>query len=165
MHLLKGGSLVNKEDFESKIMASSARYYRIAKSILSIDADCEDAMQEAMIKAWINLRALKNPEYFETWVCRILINECKSLLKQNSRNPTTYLSDSVPQPEPPDPMLWNALKGIPVRYRVPLTLHHANGYTLKDVARILNLPVSTVKWRIHQGKILLSALHKKEMEP
>ncbi|MCL2810455.1 MAG: RNA polymerase sigma factor [Clostridia bacterium] len=154
---------MNPRDFEARIMAQATRYYRIAKSILGNDADCEDAMQEAMIKAWSNLRKLNNPQYFETWMCRILINECKTLLRRSKRRATIALSETIPLPEPPDPMVWEALQKIDIQHRVPLTLHHANGYTLQEAARILNLPVSTVKWRIHRGKQALSALLEKEM--
>ena len=155
---------MNPGEFEARIMAAAPRYYRIAKAILRCDADCEDAMQEAMIKAWTNLRKLKDPNYFETWMCRILINECNTLLRRSKRRATVALSDAIPQPEPPDPMLWEALQRIGIQHRVPLVLHHANGYSLAEAARILNLPVSTVKWRIHRGKQMLSALLQKEWE-
>ena len=95
---------MEKSEFEARLLACSVRYYRVARSILQSDVDCEDAMQEAMIRAWSNLHKLKDTQYFDTWMCRILINECKSHIRQN-RRPTVSLNETIPQPEPPDPVL------------------------------------------------------------
>lgn len=133
-------------------MACSARYYRVAKAILAVDADCEDAMQEAMVKAWTGLTRLRNEDHFETWLCRILINECRMMLRRRARAPVVQLPETLSTPEPPNQGLWDALQSLDMRYRIPLILHHADGYTLEETARILRLPVSTVKWRIRRGK-------------
>ena len=153
---------MEKREFEARILASSIRYYRIAKAMLRNDADCEDAMQEAMLNAWKHLPSLKNHEYFDTWLCRILINECKRQIRRSRRKQTDPLLESYPAPQPPEPLLWEALQRLDSRYRLPLTMHHANGNTLEETARILGLPVSTVKWRVHRGKQLLSNLLEKE---
>ena len=153
---------MDKNEFEAKILACSGRYYRIAKAILISDADCEDAMQEAMMKAWSRLAQLRTPDLFETWLCRILINECKAILRQRKRRPTDILQEAIPAPEPPDRVLWDALIKLDSRFRIPFTLHHADGYSLAETARILNLPVTTVKWRIHRARELLSGMVTKE---
>lgn len=153
---------MEKHEFESRVVACRDRYYRIAKAILVHEADCDDAMQEALVKAWMNLSRLRSQEYFETWLCRILINECKQLLRRHGRRPEAALSDTFPAQSPPDLGLWEALYQIDLPYRVPLLLHHAEKYSIKDIAGILQLPISTVKWRIHHGKALLARQLEKE---
>jgi len=155
---------LERQEFESRATAQADRLHRIALSILTNEADCEDATQEALVKAWMNLGGLKQPRYFETWLVRILINECKSILRKRRLRPWVELTDTLPAPEPPDRALWEALKTVDERYRLPLVLHHAEGYSVREIAELLRLPQSTVKWRIHQGKKALGLKLGKEEE-
>lgn len=155
---------MNKLEFERRCMACAQRLHRIALAILTREADCEDAVQEALVRAWMGLKKLREPQYFETWLCRILINECKRALRQRKRQATAELRDTLPAPDPPDPRLWDALRQLQVQYRLPLTLHHGEGYSIAQCAQMLNLPQSTVKWRIHQGKKAVAELLKEEVE-
>lgn len=152
----RGGDL-ERHEFERRAMAQADRLHRIALSILTNEADCEDATQEALVRAWMNLGSLRQPQYFETWLVRILINECKKMLRKRRVRPWVELNDTLPAPDPPDKALWETLKGIDERYRLPLTLHHVEGYTIQEIAGMLRLTQSTVKWRIHQGKQALTA--------
>lgn len=131
--------------------------HRIALSILTSESDSEDATQESLLRAWMNLGSLKQPQYFETWLVRILINECKRVLRKRRVHPMAELTETLPAPEPPDRLLWEMIKSVDERYRLPLTLHHVEGYTVEAIAGLLHLPQSTVKWRIHQGKKALLA--------
>lgn len=155
---------MERQEFEKRAMAQANRLHRIALSILTREQDCEDATQEALVKAYMNLKSLRQTEYFETWLTRILINECKSMLRRRRSHPSEELTEALPAPEPPDKGLWEALKRVDERYRLPLTLHHVEGYSLDETARLLRLPQSTIKWRIHQGKQQLSALLEREGE-
>ena len=153
---------MDKLEFERRVMAYRNKSYHIAKAILACEADCDDAMQEAMVNAWLNLSRLRTQDYFETWFCRILINECKKILRYHARHPEIAMNESIPEPVPPDPGLWTALRSLDARYRIPLVLHHVEGNTIKEIAEVLRLPASTVKWRIHQGKSLLHSQLRKE---
>lgn len=145
-------------EFEARALGAKDRLYRVARSILLRDADCEDAVQEALVKAWLRLPRLREPDYFESWLCRILINECKQLLRRRRRRPEEELPERLPAPPPPDPALWDALAALPVDYRVPLVLHHVEGYRAEEITRLLGLPLGAVKWRIHKGKRRLAEL-------
>ena len=153
---------MNKQEFEARVMAQADRMHRIAISILGREADCEDATQEAVIRAWTHIKQLRNAQYFETWLIRILINECKHTLRKRPNHlPDTALID-MPAAQPSSRTVWKALRRVDNRYRLPLTLHHVEGYTVQQVAGILSLPQSTVKWRIHQGKQALAIELEKE---
>lgn len=155
---------MDKLEFERRCMACAGRLHRIALAMLAREADGEDAVQEALVRAWIGLKTLREPQYFETWLCRILINECKRMLRQRKRQAMAELSDALPAPKPPNPALWEALRRLDVKERLPLTLHHAEGYTIAQCAHLLHLPQSTVKWRIHQGKQKLAKLLAQEVK-
>ena len=59
--------------------------YRVACGLLRSDADRQDAMQSALLKAWEKRHTLRDEQLFTTWLIRILINECNSLLRRNAR--------------------------------------------------------------------------------
>nr|WP_276316266.1 sigma factor [Paenibacillus artemisiicola] len=58
------------------IQANKVVMYQVAKTILKRDADCEDAIQEAIIRSFEKIQTLREATYFKTWLLRILINEC-----------------------------------------------------------------------------------------
>ncbi len=149
---------MDKQSFERRVTACTERLHKIALTMLTVEADCADAVQETLVRAWMHLDRMKQPEYFETWLCRILINECKRILKKRARHATADLPESLAAQAPPDPALWHALRQVPVAYRLPLALHHVEGYSVAECAQLLSLPQSTVKWRIHQGKKALKTL-------
>ena len=68
------------EEFSERVRACQARLYRVAVSISH--ADAEDAVSEALLKAWKHAPGLRSDAYFETWLTRIVINECRTLLRR-----------------------------------------------------------------------------------
>ena len=120
-------------------------------------------MQEAVLRAWQRLPGLQNPQFFETWLTRIVINECKSQLRRRSRRGETELSPQLAAPVSPEPELHAALTALKWKYRVVLTLKYIDGYTIEEIARILTLPRGTVASRLDQAKRLLRAQMKGEI--
>ena len=84
---------LDEAEFIERAMKIRRRLYCAAYSILWNDADCLDAMQEAAAKAWMGLSRLRNEAYFETWLTRILINECKALVRK--RRDESALTDEI----------------------------------------------------------------------
>jgi RNA polymerase sigma-70 factor (ECF subfamily) len=146
---------MDKSEFEQRSLAMAQRLYRIAYTILYSDADCKDAVSEALLRAWVSRSALRNPALFETWLVRILINTGRDMLKKRSTLYSSELSDAIPAQEPPDPALGAALQSLELKYRLIITMHHIEGYSLKEIAVLLKLPLSTVKWRLHAGRRML----------
>ena len=68
---------MNETEFDARVRALEGRLYRIAHAMLRSDADCADAMQNAVFAAWRRLDTLKNADAFEPWLCRILVNTCR----------------------------------------------------------------------------------------
>ena len=61
--------------------------YHIAKSLLYNDADCADAIQEAIVKAFVKLHTLKDDSYAKTWLIRIVMNECYAIMREKNYFP------------------------------------------------------------------------------
>lgn len=153
---------MDRSAFDQRVMAQAGRLYRIAITFLTHRQDCEDAIQEALVKAWMNLHTLRSDAYFDTWLCRIVINECKNALKRRVRGKTETLLPDEPAIEQPAPVLWAGISKMGIAYRLPFMLHYVEGYEQKEIAVMLGLPISTVKWRIHKGKRLLADFMDKE---
>ena len=138
---------MDKETFSTLVHEQQRQLYRIAVSYTASSADAEDAMQEALLRAWKRRDTLRNPAYFGTWLNRILINECKTLLRKRKRQlPTADLPNlAAPPPDEQAMALRTALFALPEKYRVPLVLNLLEGYTLREIAAMLSLPVGTVK--------------------
>lgn len=73
---------MDRNEFASRVVEQTDRMYRIAYSLLCNDEDCRDAMQEAALKAWEKRFTLREPQYFATWLTRILINECRNIQRR-----------------------------------------------------------------------------------
>ena len=76
---------MDKNEFTRAVLEQERTLYRVAKSMLGDEADCADAAQNAILRAWERLNTLKRPEYFKTWLTRILINECRAILRARAR--------------------------------------------------------------------------------
>ena len=75
---------MDKEEFTRAVLEYESTLYRVAKSMLGSEADCADAAQNALLRAWEKQHTLRDMAYFKTWLTRILINECRAMLRQLS---------------------------------------------------------------------------------
>jgi len=154
--------MMDKERFAEEVLKAERSLYCTAKSLLSSDEDCADAMQNAILKAWQNLHTLKEPRYFKTWLTRILLNECYGMLRSR-RNTVSYdeymSSGSAEEPsaeealEPPE--VFEAVRQLPERFRLPVILHYLNGFTVKETAELLACSEGAAKMRLSRARELL----------
>lgn len=135
--------------------AAADRLYALARMILR-DADrAEDATQEALVKAWRELPRLRDPDRFEPWLRRLLVNACYDEVRRGGRRAEVRL---IPLAEPsagdPGPSIVDrdrvdrGLRRIPVEQRAVLVLHHHLGLTHVEIAETLGIPLGTVKSRL-----------------
>lgn len=143
---------MDERTFSKKVRGCTDRLWRIAWSILRNGADCDDALQNALLCAWRGIHSLKNEVYFETWLTRILINECKSLLRRRARLPGPLPESVFETEQPANTELSDAIGTLDVKLRIPLVLHYMEGYSTKEISVMLRLPETTVKWRMHTAR-------------
>ena len=144
---------MTEREFSDRVRALRGPLWRVAWTILRSGADCDDAIQEALLRAWTRIDSLRDERRFATWLTRILINECKSLLRRRARRPQAPL-ESAPEPAAPqgNPYLRDAILALPLEHRLPLALHYMEGYSVRETARMLGLPETTVQWRLHAAR-------------
>ena len=129
-------------------------FHRMALSITGSIPDAEDALQQALLKAWQH-RHQARPGLERAWVMRILVNECYTLLRQRRR---VVPMDELPLRTLEAPALsplQTAIQALPEHLRTPLLLKYMEGMTEKEVAEALRLPVSSVKSRLFRARKLL----------
>lgn len=149
---------MNKQEFTRRVLAVENKLYRISCGMLKNPQDRMDAVQEAVTKAWANVHSLRREEYFETWLTRILINECHNI--QSARKnivPLDSLSEQGAY-EGNNKPLRDAILALEMQLRLPVLLYYMEGYKLREIAQILRIPEGTVKTRLTRAKKKLKSL-------
>jgi RNA polymerase sigma-70 factor (ECF subfamily) len=145
--------------FETIIGAAYDRLYGIAHRILRDREAAEDATQDAIIRCWRDLRGLREPDRFEAWLHRLLINACRDLARRGRRRPQEVFGQTIETPARGDDYgrvadhdeLERAFLRLPPDQRIALVLTHYVGYSAPELATILDVPTGTVYSRLHYG--------------
>lgn len=130
--------------------------------------DAEDVAQDALLLAYKALPSIEDPQRFAAWLTTITRHRALRFRQQEARHRAGRipLDDlllewlALPAPAPAEPeteTLQQALDGLPADYALALRLHYLDEMPLKRIAAALDVPVSTVKWRLFRGRQLLRA--------
>lgn len=137
----------DQEAFYNLISPHKIQMYKIAYSYFGNEQDALDAIQETTCRAYNNLYKLKQPEYFKTWLIRILINYCidqKRKMKKSASIVQEMLIETQNNQEDRI-LLRQALQALHPKYRSIIILKYFEDLTLKEIADILDRPVGTIK--------------------
>jgi RNA polymerase sigma factor (sigma-70 family) len=136
------------------------RLYGVASLIVQDPDLAADATQEAMIGAWRDLSALRDPDRFEAWLHRLLVRACHREARRARRRRVVEVaevpldtrpgSDELPSFLDRDE-LERGFRRLDVEERAIVVLHHLEGYSLASIADVLGLPVGTVKSKLHRS--------------
>ncbi len=152
---------MDKETFAEVVLSSTDSLYHISKTILKNDADCEDAVQEAIATSFAKLNTLRQDAYAKTWLTRILINECYNILKK--RRKTIPLQTEQEESESADYSdLYHALGMLKEEHRLTLVLHYLEGYSVEEIAGVMHVSAGTVKSRLSRGRSCLRRIMEEE---
>ena len=139
--------------FSQEMESMSSTLFRIAFSILRNYADCEDAVQNTILKAYQNLDTLKERAYFRTWTVRILKNECFTLLKrQQTLVPLSGQPEINYEMEVPDLDLNRAFDMLSPDERLTVTLYYYEGFKTAEIAKLTDVSESTVRSRLFRAR-------------
>ena len=145
--------------------------YRLSFAILGNEADARDAAQESLVAAWRQLRTLRDPERFDAWLQRIVVNAARQVIRSNARRrirelPASTVESIAGLPAPSDrddaSVLDAALETLPVDQRSILVLHHLEGRSVAELAEILVIPAGTAKSRLFTARRALAAAIARE---
>lgn len=169
--VLKG----NQEAFEEIVTLFQDRLYHVCYRMLSNRQEAEDIAQEAFVRAYVNLHTFDQKRKFSTWLFRIATNLCIDRIRK--KKPDYYLDANVPGTDgltmysqiavdeelPEDEVekletqqrIQYEIGRLSDRYRSVIILRYIEELPLKEISEILELPLGTVKTRVHRGRAAL----------
>ena len=153
---------MSEEEFLRAAMAMRSKLYHAAMAILWNEQDAADAVQDAMLKGWKRRNALRDPARFEVWFMRILVNQCRDMLRRQARSRRLTQAAGqrlrFEQAPAPNAELFEAIHRLPDRLRLPVLLYYFDGYTHGEIGHIVSATREQVKTRVRQGREKLRAM-------
>ncbi len=154
--LLEAAQHGDQAAFVDLIKVRSNRLFAIAQRILRDIDRAEDALQDALVIAWRDLRGLRDPDRFDAWLTRLLVNVCIAQAARERRRTSNLRMLPVDGPAAPDELVSVADRDLLDRgfrrlapdQRAILVLHHYLGYAPSEIAEILGIPPGTARSRL-----------------
>jgi RNA polymerase sigma-70 factor (ECF subfamily) len=151
--------------FAELARASIGRLFSTARLILRDDGRAEDATQDALVAAWRDLSALRDPDRFEAWLHRLLVRACFREARRGRRRwaiemDIRPLEGAIPDPAPDvadRDQLERGFRQLRADQRVVLVLHYYLGLSLDEAADVLGVPPGTVRSRLHRATSAMRA--------
>ena len=154
--------------FDALVAARLSASLRLARAIVDSPADAEDVVQEAFVSAWRNLPRLREPDRFDAWFGRILVNTARTHVRRRGsvrpisidrRHVDDGREDDTPGQHDPglesvvsSDALGRAINRLTIDQRSILALHHLEERPVAQIAAVLGIPVGTAKWRLHAAR-------------
>ena len=140
---------------------------RLAATRLPSAADAEDAVQEAFIKLLDRRPVFRDAEHEKAWLIRVTLQRAADLRRKKIRANETPLEDEIetcaPEPETEAELL-SAVRALPEKYGAVIHLYYYEGYSTKEIAKLLGLPAPTVGTRLARGRERLRKMLKEDEE-
>ena len=159
--------------FDRLVRRHEQRVYNVAYRMVGRTEDAKDVTQEAFITAFRKLQSFRGDAAFSTWIHRVTLNACYDLLRRRKRAPVLLGDENDPGEPAEDPAdrvasaidVQRALVQVSQEFRAVLVLHDVQGLPYEEIAAALEVPVGTVKSRLHRGRVALGALLAGTPEP
>lgn len=144
-----------------KKLVYSTVYYYIKDS-----EEIHDVSQEVFLRIYKSLKSYNQQYKFSTWTVKITSNLCLDILRKKKINstPIEEIENVSIEGDTPERKYMNkertmairrAIAGLPEKYRAPIILYHQNGASYKEIAKILNQPMSIIKNRLFRARVAL----------
>lgn len=157
--LVKMSQKGDDEAFSELINLHKENLYKIAFVYLKNEQDALDATSDTVYKAYMNIKSIRNPSFFKTWIIRILINSANDRLRA-AKN-IIYIDDyqkldnlyNVEAEFEIDANvdLLNAIDKLDIRFKNIVVLKYFQDMTISEISKVLKLPEGTVKVYLHRS--------------
>jgi RNA polymerase sigma-70 factor (ECF subfamily) len=156
--------------FGELVLRHERRVYAVCLRVLGNAEDAADATQDTLLSVVRKLDGFRGEAAFTTWLHRIALNVCYDHLRRAQRGPVLHrlLDDDLPEREQGEPvpdhadavaderMIAAALGEVPEDFRIAIVLADMQDLPYEEIAKVLDLPIGTVKSRVHRGRIALA---------
>jgi RNA polymerase sigma-70 factor, ECF subfamily len=154
------------EAFSALTAGATDRLFGAARLILRDEESAADALQDALLQAWLDLRGLRDPDRFDAWLHRLLIRSCYRAAKRARQRRVVELAlESTLEPATPDAQrtvavhdqLDRGFRRLSPEQRAVIVLHHYLGLSLAESAEALAIPLGTMQSRLNRAKQAMRA--------
>lgn len=166
-----------QEDFEEEIIPHLDAMYNFALRLTSDPSDAEDLVQDTIVKAFRFFSSYEKGTNAKAWLFRILKNSYINNYRKKSKKPSqvdydevatfyeTIRAERTDTSDLEDKMfrdlidddISNALDELPEDFRTVVLLCDVEGFTYEEIANMLNVPIGTIRSRLHRGRNLLKS--------
>lgn len=153
---------MDKRSFEQLYMDLLPGLYRLAQSILRNSSDAQDAVHQAVVKAW-GVRDRIDTANARAYISRIVINESRNIQRRRMRETAVAEAPERGYMRPDMELRW-AIERLPEKMRTPILLRYMEGYSEKEAASALRIPLSALKSRLFRARRQLEKFLKEEVE-
>lgn len=152
-----------KEYMEDMIARYSESMMRAAYSVVCSMSESEDIVQDAFIKLYTLKPVFIDKNHEKAWLLRVTVNEAKNRVRQLKKlRRQEEIADKVFIYDDEQRIVMEAVQSLDEKYRIVTHLHFYEGYTIREIAEILNMPTSTVGTRLERAKAQLRIKLKSE---
>lgn len=179
--LVRRAQAEDQEAYEELVRRHQHRVFAVAGGILRKRADVEDVAQQVFVKAYFSLKRFDQRAAFSTWLYKITVNECWDLLRKKKVRPLVYESDLSEEqarqiltseakgstgPDISERLearqrVERLLEGLDERDRLMLVLKEVEGFSIQEIAEVLDLNANTVKVRLFRARRRIVSLAAK----
>lgn len=158
----------DKSAFETIIMKNIDYLYRIAYTTLRNENNIEDAIQNTILKSFEKIHTLRKEEYFKTWITKILMNECKNIMRKEKK--FVYLEeverteDEYIQEKESKMDIKEVLKHLSNDYREVINYYYIQEKKISEISKILKVPEGTIKSRLSRARKIMADMLKYDIE-
>lgn len=151
--------------FSELARISIGRLYVVARLILRDEAKAEDATQETLVAAWQHIHGLRDPDRFDAWLHRLLVNACYREAGRSKRRGSIEVHVQVLEASEPDAshdladrdQVERGFRRLDTDQRTVLVLHYFVGLSLDEAADVLGVPPGTIRSRLHRAIVAMRA--------
>ena len=160
--------------FSALTVGRTNRLFAAARLILRDDEHAADAVQDALLQAWLDLRGLRDPDRFDAWLHRLLVRACYHAAKRHRDREVAELAiDSTVEPMTPDgqrglavrDQLDRGFRRLSPEQRAVIVLHHYLGLSLAESAEVLAIPLGTMQSRLSRATQAMRAALEADERP
>ena len=166
LKLVEQAAKGNRQAFGELIMLHQEYLYKTAFMYTKNEQDSLDAVQDCAMRAMISMDKLREPKYFKTWITRILIN---SVYQAQNKNGKYYAFEEYKETAEKERIsieertdLYDAVDLLPPVYKTIVILHFFQDMKLKDIAKVMDIPLGSVKSYLFRAKGILRNLLEEE---
>jgi len=171
--LVEAAARGDHEAFEVLATSAGDRLYAVARLILRSAELAEDAVQEALVRAWQQLPSLRDPDRFDAWLYRLVVNACADQGRQLRRwsqqvrpLPVNAAIDDDTKSVADREQLQRGFNRLKPEQRAVVVLHYYSGFSAAEIASTLGIPEGTARSRLHYAtEAMRAALEADARQP